>query len=99
MKLEGTLAEKPGMTCNEVCASKNKSCRSDLLGLLNNCVTLNTAFRCQSCTASSGPDQPAYVSPDADKKYSPGTCFYNVNIELSTCSGSHPATYRLCACS
>ena len=99
LKLEGTPAEKPGMTCDQVCASKNKSCRSDLLGLLNNCVSLNSAFRCQSCSPSSGPDQPAYVSPDADKVYSPGGCFYNINIEISTCSGSHPATYRLCACS
>lgn len=92
-------ASSAGMNCNEVCAENSKTCSEDALATLNSCNSLTAKFPCVGeCLASMGGDQPAYVDPKARIEYNPGRCVYNSDPRLSTCSASHEATVRLCAC-
>jgi len=101
MGLVGTPSSSVGKNCDEVCAEENKVCRKDLLPLLNTCQALNEVFPCRDCSESRGLEQPAYVDPTAEAKHSPGRCLVNSSPEYAnqvSCSATHPATKRLCAC-
>ena len=73
-------------------------CRGDMLPLLNTCQALNEKFPCRTCISSFGLEQPAYVSPSADKSAGPGTCVISTEPEKSVCGAMHRDTLRLCAC-
>ena len=98
MNIPTTKSPTAGMDCNQVCAGLGKTCRVDLLALINTCGSLQEQFPCTKCEPSFGLEQPAYVDPNADKKYGPGECLYNTGADASTCEASHPSTLRLCPC-
>eukprot|EP01038_Epipyxis_sp_PR26KG_P012777 gene12777-17130_t len=97
-KFERFVAKKLNQNCDEVCNEMNKKCDGDNLKLLNNCQDIESLFSCKSCTLSNGPDQPAFVDPQANQQFMPGTCLINSSPDISSCQGKHHSTLRLCAC-
>ena len=94
-------AATPGLDCNTVCAGVEGggfTCAINLLSLVNDCASLQTAFNCVSCEDSQGSDQPAFISPNAPPSKKPGACLVNTNPGLFSCEGKWEHALRLCPC-
>ena len=89
-------SDKSGLSCTDVCSAAGRKCNVQLFSNLNTCAALQSAFPCASCVESVGPDQPAYVSPNAPKGKHPGLCL--VNGGDYSCEGKWQHASRLCPC-
>lgn len=100
-KLGVTLiaASSTDMSCDDVCATKGRHCKQDLLYLANTCAALRSLFACmKGCHDSIGAEQPAVVDDAAPSGHTKGVCLYSSNIATSTCEAKHKYTRRACVC-
>lgn len=96
--LRTVAAHTTGLSCDTVCQQQSLRCEQTLLPLVNTCDQLNAAFPCTSCEENYGFEQPAFVVPTASAASLPSSCLVSSKPQDSTCSASHVATRRLCAC-
>ena len=90
------IAAKAGQNCDTVCAQHSLRCNQEQLEFVNDCVALKRAFPCEEgCGHQVGIEIPCYVH-DAGRDTS-HQCLVT-DEAVSTCSASHSATTRLCAC-
>jgi hypothetical protein len=87
-----------GQSCNEVCFNQAMNCNPAIK--TNNSTALFTQLGV-TCTPDAAPwwaeDQPAYISDHNDPNY--GKCLGYTGVPSGVlCSGSYPASNRLCLC-
>jgi hypothetical protein len=82
----------------KVCEEKNKKCNKQNLELLNNCDDMKKHFPCNTCSYSTGNEQPAFVVENADQQFNPSVCLINSDATQSFCEAKHRFTIRLCSC-
>lgn len=91
-------AKGPGQSCREACQAKGKTCVVAGFHHMNKCDVLKQHFDCKECKEDVGPEQPAFVVPEAPASFPRNKCLYTRNPRGITCEASHKATQRLCPC-
>eukprot|EP00929_Paragymnodinium_shiwhaense_P085987 TRINITY_DN46464_c0_g1_i2.p1 TRINITY_DN46464_c0_g1~~TRINITY_DN46464_c0_g1_i2.p1 ORF type:complete len:461 (+),score=87.83 TRINITY_DN46464_c0_g1_i2:98-1480(+) len=92
-------AARAGLSCEQVCASKQLHCSMDELAfLMARCDLLAEFLPCErGCQVADGGELPAYVSTNGAE----GTdmqCLIDAKRRKPSCTAAHPSTVRLCAC-
>uniref|UniRef100_A0A7S2DMU5 alpha-1,3-mannosyl-glycoprotein 2-beta-N-acetylglucosaminyltransferase n=1 Tax=Octactis speculum TaxID=3111310 RepID=A0A7S2DMU5_9STRA len=93
-----TAATLPSQSCDYVCSTAGLKCLADGFRGVNTCHALRAHFPCTDCSENYGPEQPAYVVPEAPLESLPGSCLYSSQPGDSNCFASHSSTRRLCPC-
>lgn len=91
-------ADRANQNCHEACQAKGKKCLQAAFHHINKCDVMRQHFECSECEDSVGPEQPAFVVPDAPSSFPRNRCLVTKNPRAITCEASHKATQRLCVC-
>jgi hypothetical protein len=94
MKLVGA---QRGEDCSSACRRNNLRCTEEDLAFANDCEKFKGIFECEKgCGHQVGAEIPCYVAKKSEPTFQ--QCLIS-DSGRNSCSASHPATKRLCACS